>query len=141
MDIQTLTVIPRSWRDPILRASAAKTLLAQPHHVLLGLGRNGTEGHLLARLMPGTPGDILTLFVPETSRRKGHARCLVESCLQQAKSAGCTGLTLEVSAENKAAIALYSVFGLQQVSTRADYYHDSVSNRKADALVLAVSLA
>jgi ribosomal protein S18 acetylase RimI-like enzyme len=140
-DIQILTFIPRSWRDPILRASAAKALLSQPHHVLLGLGKNGTEGHLLASLVPGAPADVLTLFVPEAYRRRGHARALMRALLVKAKLAECQSLTLEVAASNTAAKALYGVFDLQQVSIRANYYHNPVSNLKEDALVLAVSLA
>lgn len=140
MEIHSLTTVPAIWTDPVLTRTEAGSLLSQPHHTLLAIN-NGAGGHLLARLMPQTPADILTLYIPESCRRQGHAKALVEAVIITAKTAGCTGLTLEVNATNTAAINLYRVCGLQQVAIRANYYHDPVSNLKADALVLAVSLA
>lgn len=141
MEIHILTRVPEDWDDPILSAADTRNLLSQPHHVLLGVGEDGAGGHLLASLMPHMAADILTLFIPTGMRRNGYARKLVEAALTAARNARCTGLTLEVNATNTAAINLYRVCGLQQVSIRANYYHDAVSNLKADALVMAVSLA
>lgn len=143
MEIHRLTSIPSTWEDPIFSADEAYNLLTQPHHVLFAVGESCLHGHLLARLMPGTMADILTLYVPPTARRCGYAKLLVENTLSAAKAEGCTGLALEVNATNAAAVALYTVCGLQQVGKRAAYYPsntpDSVSNLKADALVLAVT--
>ena len=145
MDILRLTSIPAVWDDPVFSRNDAYNLLTQPHHVLLAVGESGLHGHLLVRLMPGTMADILTLYVPPTARRCGYAKLLVENTLSAARAAGCTGLALEVNSTNAAAVALYTVCGLQQVGKREAYYSgntaDSVSNLKADALVLAVSFA
>ncbi|RYG60914.1 MAG: GNAT family N-acetyltransferase [Alphaproteobacteria bacterium] len=138
----TLTTLPDNWEDPILNAVQAQALLTLPHHVLLAV-KEGDDlcGHLLASLMPHAQADILTLYVPPAHRRHGYARTLMKALLDAARKAACTGLTLEVAASNEAAIKLYSVCGLQQVALRAGYYHDPVSNLKADALVLALTLA
>jgi ribosomal-protein-alanine N-acetyltransferase len=141
MEIVTLTNVPADWADPILTADEAYHLLTQPHHVLFAVGESGVGGHLLARMVPGTPADIITLYVPPIARRCGHAKALVEATILTARHLGCTGLTLEVNATNAAAVALYTVCGLQQVASRANYYPNPVSNLKDDALVLAVSFA
>ncbi|RYG60661.1 MAG: GNAT family N-acetyltransferase [Alphaproteobacteria bacterium] len=142
----TLTSVPDDWEDPVLTQQQAQTLLAQPHHVLFAVSlpsahHHATGGYLLASLMPHAQADILTLYVPPTHRRHGHARRLLQAVLDAARKAACTGLTLEVAASNHAAVRLYTVCGLQQVGLRAGYYHDPVSNLKADALVLALTLA
>ena len=137
-----LTALPAHWEDPVFTRQQAQALLTQPHHVLLAVGEgNNPSGYLLARLVPHTQADILTLYVPPAHRRNGHARSLVEAVLAAARKAACTGLTLEVEATNTAAINLYRVCGLQQVALRAGYYCNPVSNLKADALVLALTLA
>ncbi len=145
MHVHTLTTLPEDWNDPVLTREAAYSLLTQPHHVMWAVGQGGSHGYLLARLMPGTMADVLTLFVPPAHRRKGYAKALLEATLAAARTIGCAGLTLEVNATNAAAIQLYTVCGLQQVGKRPSYYPvnspTSVSNQKADALVLAVTFA
>lgn len=140
-EVLTLKTLPSGWDDPVFTAEQAAALLATPHHTLLTIGETAHHGHLLLSHMPDMPADILTLYVPPTARRCGHARTLVEAALVAAKNAGCQALTLEVNATNAAAVALYTVCGLQQIAKRASYYPSSVSNLKADALVLSVPLA
>ena len=141
MEVTTLINLPQPWEDPVLSEAEAYSLLTQPHHVLFAMGETGAGGHLLARMVPGTPADIITLYVPPTARRCGNAKALVENTILTARHLGCTGLTLEVNATNAAAVALYTVCGLQQVGKRLGYYPNPVSNSKADALVLAVTFA
>lgn len=142
MDVQSLTTIPTNWADPIFSAEQAQNLLHQPYHHLFVIQGGG---HVLATLPAGMAADILTIYVPPEARRTGHAKSLLTFTINAAQAAGCTGLTLEVNAENTAALGLYSVCGLQQVAKRAAYYppnsQGSVSNLKADALVLALTFA
>lgn len=138
--VHTLTTLPEDWNDPVLTRAQAEELLAQPHHVLLAVMPHAAGGYLLARLVPHTQADILTLYVHPAHRRHGYARRLIEAVLTEARKMACTGLTLEVEATNAAAIKLYTSCGLQQVALRAGYYRSPVSNLKADALVLAVAL-
>lgn len=120
------------WRDPILTEAQAKALLAQPGHVLL----EANESHLLARLIPGAPADIITLFTPETHRRKGHARALLNQLVELALETGCPAITLEVRASNTPAITLYEALGFSQTATRKTYYQDPAE----DARVLTLAL-
>lgn len=138
--ILILSELPSPWQDPLLSAQTAALLLAQPHHLLLGIGSGGRHGHVFARLVPGTPADVLTLYVPEAHRRKGHAKALMQSVLFQAEVIGCTGLTLEVRASNTPAIRLYKQCGLRQLATRASYYSNPVSKTMEDALVFGLDL-
>ena len=115
---ETLQTLPDNWADPVLTAAQAQSLLNKPHHVLFTHG----GGHLLASLPPGMPADILTLYVPESQRRRGHARTLMAALVGAAEQAGCTALTLEVNAANTAAMALYRSLGLAQTAIRKNYY-------------------
>lgn len=128
MNITPLPILPRNWVDPILRASTARNLLTQPHHLLLGLGEKAEGGHLFARLVPGSPADLLTIFVRESHRRQGHARSLLNMLINAARDAGCPALTLEVRESNAAARALYESMGFTPIATRAAYYAEPAEN-------------
>jgi ribosomal protein S18 acetylase RimI-like enzyme len=130
-----LTTIPQSWADPIFTAQQAATLLAQPHHILLAI-QAGQGGHLLARIMPHTPADLLTLYVPENCRNQGHAKQLMHALLIHAQAAPCPALTLEVRASNTAAITLYTALGLQILTRRSAYY----TNPAEDAVVMQLEI-
>jgi ribosomal protein S18 acetylase RimI-like enzyme len=121
-----------NWHDPILTEAQAKALLAQPGHILLE--HNGS--HLLARIISGTPADILTLYTPEQSRRQGHARTLLNQLVAEATKANCPAITLEVRASNTAAISLYESVNFTHTATRKAYY----TNPAEDALILTRSL-
>ena len=75
--------------------------------------------------------DVLTLFVPENLRRQGIARRLLAQFIEHAKTQGAAGITLEVRADNAAAIGLYHALGFTEVARRVGYYEN------ADALVLS----
>lgn len=137
---EILARVPEHWADPIFTRAQAETLLAQPHHLLLALNA-GQGGHLLARLVPQAPADLLTLYVPESCRNQGHARQLMQALLAHARAAACPALTLEVRSDNTAAIKLYSVLGMSQVAKRAGYYPPSVSSPSGEALVFSLQLA
>ncbi|NBX86229.1 MAG: GNAT family N-acetyltransferase [Proteobacteria bacterium] len=129
--------IPRKWADPILRASTAKSLLKSPNHLLLALGKPPAQAYVLAHLPPHAVADILTLYTPESIRRQGYARILLQVLITHAKNAGCTGLTLEVRLRNHAAIMLYQSLGFKKVATRKAYYQ----NPTEDALVLTLNFS
>ncbi len=120
------------WHDPILSEHQAHVLMAQPGHVML----RHEGSHLLGRIIPGVPADIITLFTPLQNRRKGHARVLMERLIGQATQSGCPAITLEVRASNAAAIGLYQSMDFDEVATRKAYY----SNPVEDALILTRSL-
>ena len=112
--------LPTPWHDPIISETIATTLLAQPHHVLLLAG----DAHVLARLTPEAPADILTLYTPPHARRQGLARQLMVDVIARVRTAGCTGITLEVRASNVPAITLYTSLGFTRANLRRGYYHE-----------------
>ncbi|MCA3243921.1 MAG: GNAT family N-acetyltransferase [Alphaproteobacteria bacterium] len=127
MEILRQTNLPVGWDDPVLHAAQAAAVLAQPGHVLL---QATGGGHLLGLAVAGVPADILTLYVPTALRRQGRAYALLAAFLAQAQAVGASGLTLEVRADNAAALALYQAQGLTLRHRRVGYYGG------VDALVL-----
>ncbi|MBI1308397.1 MAG: GNAT family N-acetyltransferase [Proteobacteria bacterium] len=135
-NIKVLDKIPRNWVDPILRAAQARALLAQPNHVLFSCDDKGLTGHLLARAIPGTAADVLTLFIREPHRRKGHAKQLLSTLIQHAKSSNCPSIAMEVRASNTPAQQLYKSLGFQPLTTRKGYYQEPAE----DAVVYSLDL-
>lgn len=79
--------------------------------------------------------DILNVAVRADMRGQGIGKRLMTALLEEAKRRGVKRLTLEVSAENVAAIALYSGFGFEKVGVRKRYYEN-----RFDALIMRLEL-
>ena len=92
-------------------------------------------GFILCRIA-ADEAEVLTLFVPEASRRKGVATALLDRAVAHARAAQAAALFLEVSEANAAARALYAGLGFSEVGRRTRYYQDG-----ADALVLKQEIA
>jgi len=75
--------------------------------------------------------DIQTLAVAEDQRGRGVGRQLLDAAIASAASAGARSMTLEVRADNDAALTLYEGRGFAIVSRRSSYYPDG-----SDALIL-----
>jgi ribosomal-protein-alanine N-acetyltransferase len=81
-------------------------------------------------------GDIQTLAVAPSARRKGLGRTLVTALLAEAAARGAEEVFLEVRADNPNARALYDSLGFEQIAVRAKYYQpDGI-----DAQVMRVRL-
>lgn len=63
------------------------------------------------------------IYVDEKYRRKNIATELLQFCLDDVKTSGCSNITLEVNVNNTNGISLYNKFGFKQVAIRARYYH------------------
>jgi N6-L-threonylcarbamoyladenine synthase len=83
---------------------------------------------------------VLRVAVEAKARRKGVATRLLSRLIEDAKSLGCTTITLEVRASNTAAQALYRHFGLIEVGRRPRYYAALDGSRdvtaREDAIVM-----
>ena len=75
--------------------------------------------------------DIQTLAVAEDQRGRGVGRQLLDAAIASAASAGARSMTLEVRADNHAAVTLYESHGFATISRRSSYYPDG-----SDALIL-----
>lgn len=78
---------------------------------------------------------ILDVATVPARRRKGIARTLLGRVSYDAQMLGCTTASLEVEAENAAAIALYEGLGFAQAGLRRNYYAPG-----CDALVMTAPL-
>lgn len=73
-------------------------------------------------MLLGAAGEIVTLGVAPSARRRGAARALLEDLLARARASGVASLTLEVAEDNVAAFSLYRALGFEQAGTRRAYY-------------------
>ncbi len=80
-------------------------------------------------------GEILTIGVLKTHRRKGFAEQLIKHLFSKMKSDGVYNVTLEVKADNNAAKGIYTKLGGVKVGVRRKYY-----NNKEDALIYQFNL-
>ena len=79
---------------------------------------------------------IATIAAHPNVRRQGIGRALLLTGLHQAVEQNMLTATLEVRAQNEAAIRLYEQFGFEVVGRRKRYYHDNGE----DALLMTASL-
>ncbi len=79
--------------------------------------------------------DILNIAVIKEMRGQGIGGKLLARLISEAKSCGVNTLTLEVSEQNTAAIALYTRCGFEKVGVRKRYYMNSF-----DALIMRLKL-
>ena len=78
---------------------------------------------------------ILDVACTPARRREGIARKLLAHVSYDAQMLGCTTASLEVEADNAAAIALYRSLGFEEAGRRRNYY-----GQGNDALVMTASL-
>ena len=83
--------------------------------------------------------ELLTLATSPEHRRAGLARGLLRDGLAQIRARGARRCFLEVAADNRPAIALYSGLGFAQIGTRRGYYH-APGHAPRDALVFQARL-
>lgn len=92
-------------------------------------------GFVLARLVAGE-GEILTIAVARSHRRRGLGRDLMEAVLRTLHAERAEALFLEVDETNAPAIALYRRLGFREVARRPGYYEHGAGMKRTDALVM-----
>lgn len=140
VDLEALVEIEqRCFPDDAWTSAALARELAEPHALLLLLalaaGEPGAAGYVSLRRV-GDDGELLRIAVLPGRRRRGLGRRLLAAGLDALRARGARRCSLEVRADNHAALALYEASGLRVVHRRRGYYRD-----RGDALVLAVDLA
>ncbi len=114
------------------------------------LAIRGASGHLavsseagimafILDLIGPDDAEILTIGVAPGARRRGWARALISDLAKRARQRGVRRLLLEVAADNKPAISLYSSAGFILLGERPGYYKSP--SGKADALIFGLSFA
>lgn len=96
-------------------------------------------GAILFRTM-ADEGEILSLLVRNSARRRGIASALMTRALDTMKREGVVSVFLEVSETNRAARALYRRFGFEKVGVRYNYY-STKHQESHNALVLRLKIS
>ena len=76
--------------------------------------------------------DMMNIAVHPDYRRQKLGTALITNLIEALAKRGSHSLTLEVRASNDPAIAMYTLYGFEQVGRRKNYYR----NPKEDALIL-----
>jgi len=84
----------------------------------------------------GGVGELESVVVDLTARRRGVGRALCEAVAAWSRGRGATALELEVRAGSGGAIALYAGLGFIVVGRRGGYYRDPVE----DAVLMRLEL-
>ncbi|PCI36014.1 MAG: hypothetical protein COB53_10380 [Elusimicrobia bacterium] len=92
------------------------------------------EGFAALRTV-GDEAQLYMIGVASRKRRSGLGGIILKECFRRSKAFGCVKMTLEVSAANTAAKALYESGGFCVVGHRTKYYNDG-----ADALLMDASI-
>lgn len=77
-------------------------------------------------------GDIQTIAVAETARRRGVGGALMQSLIVEARARGAAEVFLEVRADNPGPKRLYESLGFAEIAVRVGYYRPD----NVDAIVM-----
>jgi len=91
-------------------------------------------GYILGQIV-GDEVEILSFGVHPDYRRLGYGRRMLGHFLSHAKRRDLSSALLEVAADNKVALALYSAAGFVQTGERPNYYRRR--GGRCDALLMA----
>jgi [ribosomal protein S18]-alanine N-acetyltransferase len=125
---------PHPWSEGLLKAALAGAA-GESAHVVRRPDTGAPIGFCISRLAADEV-EIHNVAVHPTHRRRGLARRLLTTALDDAARGGATTAHLDVRASNSAAIALYLGLGFQPAGRRRDYY----ASPTEDALLLSVAL-
>ena len=121
-------------------AAVERSLAAPGSFALLARTAGRAAGLVLARVA-ADECEILWLVVPAPWRRRGVGRRLLRTALRSAAGHRAGTAFLEVSEDNRAAIALYGSEGFRPCGRRRAYYGDDREGNACDALVYKKALA
>jgi [ribosomal protein S18]-alanine N-acetyltransferase len=132
-DAATLSDLHHRAFDPAWTPRDFAAFLTRP----AGRALMAADGFVLFDVADGE-SEILTLAVRPEARRQGLGARLMQSAMAMAMAEGAMRMTLEVAADNAAALALYARLRFHQVGRRTRYYKRA--GDEIDALVLATDL-
>ena len=119
------------FSDPWSEKSVASELTNGLSLWLVAMEGEALAGYVGSQSVLGE-SDMMNVAVDPAFRRRGIARALVTSLVEELAKAGNHSLTLEVRASNTPAIGLYEKLGFRQIGRRKNYYR----NPREDALIL-----
>ena len=125
-----------AFADPWMRQAFENALRERHARFRVARSPNGALlGYIVAWFLLDE-GEIANLAVVPGGRRRGVARALLETIIEEAREARVSRLFLEVRDSNAAARALYVSRGFVPIARRPRYYRKPVE----DAIVLRLEL-
>jgi ribosomal-protein-alanine N-acetyltransferase len=121
--------LPLPWSENVWREE-----LASPLGLYLVLEVDGIVSGFIGLKLLSDEAHVMTIAVRPKHRRRGFARTLVETALDDPASADARRVHLEVRPSNVEARALYGSLGFVQAGRRPAYYGDE------DALLMTLDL-
>lgn len=118
--------LPGHWTETMLRSD-----IVQPaSHYYLAWAKTGEAVGFGGFWLIEDEAHLVVLAVEPACRQRGVGTALLWGLLQWAREQGARRMTLEVRADNEAALALYRRFGFVELGRRPGYYGE------VDGLVL-----
>ncbi len=114
---------------------SCEELLANKHCRAWVIEKEKPLGFLMAHIID-SEAEILTTCIHPSAQRQGLATILISGLFEQWKNASIARVFLDVSAQNKPAIELYTKLSFATKTIRKNYY----SIDGSDALVMAKDL-
>lgn len=105
-------------------------LSAEDRFTVVAIADGAMVGYAIT-MRADTVVDLLRIAVHPSRQRQGIAHALLAATLDQARLDRADRMLLEVSADNRAAVAFYAREGFVEIDRRRGYYRD-----RTDALVL-----
>jgi len=132
MSLETATFGTDAWSADSMAAE-----LASPHTYYLVAMRpekpDAVDGYAGLLAPSGAwEGDVQTIAVAQSARRRGLGRALLGDLVAEAHRRGARDVFLEVRADNPAAQSLYAEFGFEKLGVRRGYYQPD----DVDAIVM-----
>ena len=125
-DLKALLAIDRASPSPWTEAALQSELGLTPPTVYV-LRTEDADNTVTAFVITRTVDvemDIVNLAVSPLFRRRGHARALIVSLIEQAASRGVRRAYLEVRESNAPARGLYRGLGFEETQRRRNFYRD-----------------
>ena len=136
LDLEEIAAIESYWpTSPHWSQNQLNSELFRKDSVFLAAEIEGLiVGYCFARIVE-KEAQLLSLSTHPKQLRQGIARKLLGIFFEEARSRGCSHVTLEVSKLNAQALRLYQATGFQVVGGRSKFYNDG-----SDALLMDISL-
>jgi ribosomal-protein-alanine acetyltransferase len=141
MELETATFENDAWSAESMRAELGSKhtyylVATDPQQLSVLAGYAGLLAPKGAR-----DGEIQTIAVAPSARRRGLGRALMTALVAEAVSRGARQIFLEVRADNPNARELYDSLGFEQIAVRKKYYQPDGVDAEVMRLMLPAKVA
>jgi ribosomal-protein-alanine N-acetyltransferase len=129
-DLEALLFGPDAWSE----AAVLGEIEGPGRRAVVAVEEGDVVGYAVT-MCPADVVDLQRIGVRADRQRRGVAGALLDEVLEPAAAGGADRVLLEVSADNRAALAFYAAAGFVEIDRRRRYYRDG-----SDAVVMRRSL-